>query len=65
MAELSEREKEILGHVVRGEMNKEIAAALNINLRTVKLHRTNLTRKLNVQSVAELTRLATESGLFK
>jgi FixJ family two-component response regulator len=65
MAELSEREKEILGHVVRGEMNKEIAAALNINLRTVKLHRTNLTRKLNVQTVAELTRLATESGLFK
>jgi two-component system response regulator FixJ len=62
---LSEREKEVLSHVVRGEMNKEIAAALNINLRTVKLHRTNLTRKLNIQSVAELTRLADESGLFK
>lgn len=62
---LSEREKEVLGHVVLGKMNKEIAAELNINLRTVKLHRTNLSRKLNVQSVAELTRLADESGLFK
>ena len=62
---LSEREKEVWSHVVRGEMNKEIAAALHINLRTVKLHRTNLTRKLNVQSVAELTRLADASGLFK
>lgn len=62
---LSEREKEVLSYVVRGKMNKEIAADLNINLRTVKLHRTNLTRKLNVQSVAELTRLADESGLFK
>lgn len=63
--ELSEREKEVLSHVVQGKMNKEIAAALNINLRTVKLHRTNITRKLNVQSVAELTRLADETGLFK
>jgi two-component system response regulator FixJ len=65
LAELSVREKEVLSHVVRGRMNKEIAADLNINLRTVKLHRTNITRKLNVQSVAELTRLADETGLFK
>jgi len=61
--ELSDREKEVLGHVVQGKMNKEIAAILNINLRTVKLHRTNITRKLAVQSVAELTRLADEAGL--
>ncbi len=64
LGELSAREKEVLSHVVRGKMNKEIAADLNINLRTVKLHRTNITRKLNVQSVAELTRLADETGLF-
>jgi two-component system response regulator FixJ len=64
-SELSEREMEVLGHVVRGRMNKEIAADLDINLRTVKLHRTNITRKLKVQSVAELTRLADEAGLFR
>jgi FixJ family two-component response regulator len=63
--ELSEREMEVLSHVVRGQMNKEIAADLNINLRTVKLHRTSITRKLNVQSVAELTRLVDEAGLFR
>jgi len=63
--ELSGREKEVLSHVVRGRMNKQIAADLNINLRTVKLHRTNITRKLNVQSVAELTRLVDESGCFQ
>jgi FixJ family two-component response regulator len=63
--DLSERELEVLGYVVQGKMNKEIAADLNINERTVKLHRTNLTRKLKVQSVAELTRLADEAGLFK
>jgi FixJ family two-component response regulator len=61
---LSERELEVLGHVVKGKMNKEIAVDLNINLRTVKLHRTSITRKLHVQSVAELTRLADEAGLF-
>jgi len=64
-SELSEREMEVLSHVVRGRMNKEIAADLNINLRTVKLHRTNITRKLKVQSVAELTRIADEAGLFR
>jgi two-component system response regulator FixJ len=63
--DLSERELEVLSHVVQGKMNKEIAAELNINERTVKLHRTNLTRKLKVQSVAELTRLADEARLFK
>lgn len=64
-AELTPRELEVLAHVVRGEMNKQIAAALGINERTVKLHRTNLTRTLRVQSVAELTRLVEEAGLFK
>jgi FixJ family two-component response regulator len=64
-AGLSQREMEVLSHVVQGKMNKEIAAALNINLRTVKLHRTNITRKVNVQSVAELTRLVDEAGVFK
>lgn len=62
--ELSEREMQVLEHVIRGRMNKQIAADLDINERTVKLHRTNLTRKLEVQSVAELTRLADEAGLF-
>ncbi|MGA9777855.1 MAG: response regulator transcription factor [Limisphaerales bacterium] len=63
--ELSKRELEVLEHVVQGRMNKQIAANLNINERTVKLHRTNIKRKLGVQSVAELTLLVDEAGLFK
>ena len=63
--ELSKRELEVLERVVQGSMNKQIASDLNIIERTVKLHRTNLTRKLGVQSVAELTRLVDEAGLFK
>ena len=65
LAELSKRELEVLEQVVQGRMNKQIAADLNISERTVKLHRTNITRKLAVHSVAELTRLADEAGLFK
>jgi FixJ family two-component response regulator len=61
---LSERELEVLGHVVRGKLNKQIAADLGINERTVKLHRTAITRKLGLHSVAELTRVTTEAGLF-
>jgi FixJ family two-component response regulator len=62
---LTSRELEVLERVVRGRMNKEIADDLQISERTVKLHRTNLTRRLKVQSVAELTRLVEAAGLFK
>ncbi len=61
---LTPRELEVLEHVVRGKMNKQIADVLGINERTVKLHRTNLTRKMQVQSAVELTRLVEEVGLF-
>lgn len=61
---LSEREREVLQHVLRGQLNKQIAADLGIHERTVKLHRTAITTKLGVPSVAELTRLAHEAGSF-
>jgi FixJ family two-component response regulator len=61
---LTERELEVLAHVVRGQLNKQIAGDLGIHERTVKLHRTAITTKLQVQSVAELTRLTQEAGIF-
>ena len=62
---LSERELEVLSHVVQGRLNKQIASDLGIHERTVKLHRTAITTKLGVQSVAELTRLTLEAGIFE
>jgi len=59
---LTPREREVLQHVVRGRLNKQIAFDLGIHERTVKLHRTGITRKLGVQSTAELTRLWIEFG---
>jgi FixJ family two-component response regulator len=63
-ARLTLREREVLQHVVLGRMNKEIAATLGINERTVKLHRTAITTKVGVHSVAQLALLTRESGLF-
>ena len=54
---LTEREREVLEHVLRGQLNKQIAGDLGIHERTVKLHRTAITNKVGVQSVAELTQL--------
>jgi two-component system, LuxR family, response regulator FixJ len=62
---LTAREREVLEHVVHGRMNKQIAAALGIHERTVKLHRNAITTKLAVRSVAELTTLTREIGLFE
>ena len=64
-AALTLREREVLEHVVHGRMNKQIAAALGIHERTVKLHRNAITTKLGVRSVAELTTLTREIALFK
>jgi len=60
--QLTDRELEVLRHVVQGKLNKQIAADLGIHERTVKLHRTSITTKLRVHSVAELTRLVQEAG---
>jgi len=61
---LTKREREVLAHVVQGRLNKQIAWDLSIHERTVKLHRTGITTKLGIASVAELTRWAQDSGLL-
>lgn len=61
---LTEREREVYSHVVRGRLNKQIADDLGITERTVKCHRQSITTKLGVPSVAELTRLALEADIF-
>jgi FixJ family two-component response regulator len=63
-AALTAREMQVLALIVRGRMNKQIAAELGIHERTVKLHRNAITTKLAVRSAAELATLAREAGLF-
>ena len=59
---LTPREREVLTHVLSGQLNKQIAVDVAAAERTVKAHRANLMAKLQVQSVAELTQLAYEAG---
>ena len=61
--QLTPRENEVLAHVLRGRLNKQIAAELDIDERSVKRHRTNFMRKLDVKSVAELAQIAVEAGI--
>lgn len=58
IASLTPRETEVFWLVVRGLLNKQIAGQLGTKEGTVKLHRANVMRKLNAQSVADLVRLA-------
>jgi FixJ family two-component response regulator len=60
---LSVREREVLSHVLRGRLNKQIAGDLGINERTVKMHRTAIMKKLGVRSVAALSQLSQEAGV--
>ncbi|HTT43720.1 MAG TPA: response regulator [Steroidobacteraceae bacterium] len=62
LSTLTERERTVLTLVVRGRMNKQIAGELGIHERTVKLHRSAITHKLQVRSVAELTLLVHEAS---
>ena len=60
---LTPREREVLAHVVSGKLNKQIAFDLGAAERTIKAHRASIMDKLQVQSVAELVRLAQELGI--
>jgi FixJ family two-component response regulator len=64
-AALTRREVEVLREVVAGRMNKQIAASLGISERTIKMHRTSITHKLGVHSVAQLVTLAREARIFE
>jgi FixJ family two-component response regulator len=55
---LSSREREIMFHVTAGRLNKQIAGDIGIAESTVKVHRTNLMRKMKARSVPELSRMA-------
>lgn len=60
---LTAREKEVMAHVVKGLMNKQIAGELGLSEITVKIHRGHVMRKMAVRSVADLVRAAERLGL--
>jgi FixJ family two-component response regulator len=57
LGRLSAREREVIENVIRGSLNKQIAAELGIAEKTVKVHRGRVMEKMEVRSVAELVHL--------
>jgi FixJ family two-component response regulator len=59
---LTAREKEVIGFVVAGLANKQIAAKMGISNATAKVHRANIMRKMQAHSLAELLRMSDTLG---
>jgi len=62
LSRLSEREKEILGHLIEGNTNKEIARKLGLQEITVKVHLRNIYRKMEAANRAQAVRIALQNG---
>jgi DNA-binding NarL/FixJ family response regulator len=60
---LSGKEREVLQLVAEGHSSKEIATALRISVKTVDTHRSNIMNRLNLHSIAALTKYAIRAGL--
>jgi DNA-binding NarL/FixJ family response regulator len=63
--ELTEREREVLDRIARGETNRQIAEQLSISLKTVRNHVSNIFSKLQVADRAQAVIRAREAGMGK
>ena len=64
LSRLSAREREVMAHVIRGRLNKQIASDLDIVIQTVKQHRSRVMEKMEARSVAELVRMCEGLGVL-
>lgn len=62
--QLTAREREVLVLIAEGKSNKEIATKLGIGVRTIETHRERIMRRLDIHSVAGLTKFAIANGLI-
>lgn len=62
---LTPREREVLSAIVEGQTNSQIARNLNVSIKTIEWHRSNLMNKLDTHGVADLVRYALEHNLIE
>jgi len=65
LATLTPREREVMEHVVAGQLNKQVAADLGTGEQNIKLHRAHIMKKMGVESLADLVRAAERLGMGK
>jgi len=63
-AQLTSREREVLVLIAEGQSNKQIANKLGIGVRTIETHRERIMRRLDIHSVAGLTKFAIANGMI-
>jgi len=63
LARLTARETEVLGHVIAGRLNKQIAGDLGTVEKTIKVHRGRIMQKLGVRTIVDLVRLTERAGI--
>jgi DNA-binding NarL/FixJ family response regulator len=61
--QLTDREREVLQLLAEGKSSKEMAACLQLSVKTVETHRGRLMKKLSIHTIAELTKYAVREGL--
>jgi len=62
-SKLTKRERQVLRMIAKGYRNREISDVLNVSIKTIDTHRTNLMRKLNLHSLVEIVDFANKIGL--
>jgi DNA-binding NarL/FixJ family response regulator len=62
---LTAREREVVQLLAEGKTSKEVAVALNLSVKTAETHRTNVMRKLDLHSVADLVRYAVRNNIVQ
>ncbi len=62
---LTPREREVMAHVVGGQLNKQVAGDLGVGEHTIKVHRARVMEKMGVESLADLVRAAEQLGLAR
>lgn len=62
---LTPREREVVQLLAEGKTSKEVASVLNLSVKTAETHRTNVMRKLNLHSVADLVRYAVRNRIVQ
>jgi len=62
--QLTTREREVLALIAEGQSNKEVARKLGIGVRTIETHRERIMEKLNIHTIAGLTRFAIRNGVI-
>lgn len=60
---LSPREREVVQLIAEGKTSKQVAETLNLSIKTIETHRSQVMRKLDIHNLAELTKYAIREGL--